>query len=575
MNNHWSDDDEEGVDDGVNEYELQKLQVQYRRLCSDKHAYTKNSQSIIRKQNALIESLQAENGETQTDLDHTDSVQNRNKDAEVTDKLEELLGKNDEHLEEIIEERERINELDEQIRLCEAEVRKQHKLIGGVDQSQAYETAIQKQVRVLENRLDQSQVNFGTQLSHNRDLRNQIDHLRAERNCFDNIHKKLTKELDDTKFEMSQVFEEATQAYEQRDEFQNKMLQMQERNQRDQTSHESEMKELERIISHDNKLKEFMNIKAQDRAEYKTEEANKKKRTGGNGDKSLDYDKQIIADYETAFRRIKEITREDDLNTIVNDFIKNEDDNFALFNYVNELSANNEVLSEQCDAIRQDILKFKEESIKLEGARKIKMQELEEKLQAVDKLTCTEEEQLQEIHNTLDEVKGGVRELFDRIECDEKPVQDLLGSIDGIRDNNIMVYLGLIEQRTNELVAIQHYLHAKNFESEERTVSPSTNKDVAQKLGTTEQAQTAPNPATADEFNIVPPSTVDELDDNPSSDEDDKPFTREEIKAKLSRQGHKKEAANQPNQQRVVNTAGATSHGTKTTRDGKKKKQSV
>ena len=57
------------------------------------------------------------------------------------------------------------------------------------------------------------------------------------------------------------------------------MVQMQERNQKNHAEHDCEMKELERVITHDNKLEEFMNIKSQDRAEYKSEEAAKKKKT--------------------------------------------------------------------------------------------------------------------------------------------------------------------------------------------------------------------------------------------------------------------------------------------------------
>ena len=61
-----------------------------------------------------------------------------------------------------------------------------------------------------------------------------------------------------------------------RDEAQNKMLALKERSDKDMAQQEIEMKELQRIIQHDNKLKEFMGIKIHDRADLKEEEQAKK-----------------------------------------------------------------------------------------------------------------------------------------------------------------------------------------------------------------------------------------------------------------------------------------------------------
>ncbi len=49
-----------------------------------------------------------------------------------------------------------------------------------------------------------------------------------------------------------------------------------ERNEKDEQTHNTEMKELQRIISHDDRIKEFMMIKGSDRAELKAEEAQKR-----------------------------------------------------------------------------------------------------------------------------------------------------------------------------------------------------------------------------------------------------------------------------------------------------------
>ena len=52
---------------------------------------------------------------------------------------------------------------------------------------------IQKQIRILENRLDKALVKFNEALAHNKRLRENIDNLRRERLVFDQIYKKLEK----------------------------------------------------------------------------------------------------------------------------------------------------------------------------------------------------------------------------------------------------------------------------------------------------------------------------------------------------------------------------------------------
>ena len=59
-------------------------------------------------------------------------------------------------------------------------------------------------------------MHFNKQLANNRDLRDDIDHMRRERAVFENLYKKLAKELENSKKEMSEVIESSTQAFEQR-----------------------------------------------------------------------------------------------------------------------------------------------------------------------------------------------------------------------------------------------------------------------------------------------------------------------------------------------------------------------
>lgn len=58
------------------------------------------------------------------------------------------------------------------------------------------------------------------------------------------------------------------------------MTALRERSEKDQMNYNLEVKELKRIIDHEQNLKEFMNVKAQDRTEQKAIEAAKRKKRG-------------------------------------------------------------------------------------------------------------------------------------------------------------------------------------------------------------------------------------------------------------------------------------------------------
>ena len=51
--------------------------------------------------------------------------------------------------------------------------------------------------------------------------------------------------------------------------------------------------------------------------------------------------------------------------------------------------------------------------------------------------------------------------IFSKMECDHSVIEDSLGSSTGISENNVMTYLGLVEQKTNELLTIQAFLNSK------------------------------------------------------------------------------------------------------------------
>jgi len=89
--------------------------------------------------------------------------------------------------------------------------------MGGINASRENSSALDKQIRILENRLEKANQKFNESIANNKKLREEIDNLRRERVIFDNIYQKLEKELHDRRKEMADIIETANSAYEDRD----------------------------------------------------------------------------------------------------------------------------------------------------------------------------------------------------------------------------------------------------------------------------------------------------------------------------------------------------------------------
>jgi len=55
----------------------------------------------------------------------------------------------------------------------------------------------------------------------------------------------------------------------------------------------------------------------------------------------------------------------------------------------------------------------------------------------------------------------GIDSLFKKIGCDRRQIDHLLRSHEGVTEDNMLKYLGIIEERTNELLTAQATINAK------------------------------------------------------------------------------------------------------------------
>eukprot|EP00759_Apiculatamorpha_spiralis_P007849 PhF_6_TR14943/c0_g1_i1/m.23432 len=312
-----------------------------------------------------------------------------------------------------------------------------------------------KQMKVLENRLDMSLVQFNAALKVNKELREEIDTLRREREVFDNIYQKLERELQEKKKEMAFIIEVSNIAYEERDNAMSELAQLKTYAQEELKSYEDTFKELDQLLEEDRKMKETIKARISEREkkdkEAKAELARKKPTTQEHKiEVSQPSEQQTIAMYEDAFKKITAATEIPNLQMLVAKFLHSEDDNFSLFNYVNELHNEVEKLEGQNAELQNEIEKLTQGS-EVDQQRKKQLRGLEERLRSEDE-KCAKFEQLAgRCEGILREVVSIVDQMFTRLDCDEQKIVEAQG-IAELTIENILLYLASIEVRADDFL---------------------------------------------------------------------------------------------------------------------------
>uniref|UniRef100_A0A0G4G626 ODAD1 central coiled coil region domain-containing protein n=1 Tax=Chromera velia CCMP2878 TaxID=1169474 RepID=A0A0G4G626_9ALVE len=507
------------------------IQRKFRVMDRDGKAHGDEAQSQIRKQRAAIEKLTRENRKIKGDVNNARATFSANQNAQLGDRMTRLKEDLNETDRMVRIERENKKELEAKLSTLEERLGKcREKLgsMGGVNAAKETDESVAKQIRVLENRLDKALQKFNEAVARNKELRDQIDSLRRERVVFDNIYRKLERDLDDKKKQMADIIETANNAYAARDTAQTQMAALKAQADKEHAEFEREWRELGRLIESDRRIKEAMKQREKAREEEEKrgefsmeEEARLKKKGTKTGWNVLKDKGQIraslekIAAYEESFAKIQAATGISDIDELVSTFISAEDQNFSLFSYANELSAEIESLEAQIAELKVEIERYKSQGPSSDPTKQKAMAELEERWASLDKKAERYEQRYQTAMKTVRALMTGVQSIFTRLECNTPEVQEMLGG-QGIAESNLMSYLGIIEQRTNEILNLYRAMQ------EERDLPAEGGAQIPPKR---------PQPV-ALSYDVKIPSTVEDHSEEDASDEEDdaKPLTREELR---------------------------------------------
>lgn len=222
------------------------------------------------------------------------------------------------------------------------------------------------------------------------------------------------------------------------------------------------------------------------------------------------------------------------IDTLVKNFIKAEENNFALFRFVNDLSNEIELLEQQIQDMKDELRKFQEKGLTGDNSKLNELKILEEKLSKTELTAEKYELDYQSALKKVNSMKGIIKSIFILLECNKGEEHiDLLGS-QGVTESNMMIYLGIIEQRVTELLyayALTQQEKAKrekgSLEQDDAYVEAIDNPMFLMQVGPSTDVMYGPT-------RIEIPSNGEDNDDDAMSDvTNEKPLGIEEFKQRV------------------------------------------
>ncbi|CAG9861367.1 unnamed protein product [Phyllotreta striolata] len=417
------------------------------------------------KQKRVLDIFRDEQLELLTDLRVATAGARVFEDDKNCDKIKDLLDECDEFDEEIKHQEFHLEEIEGQMTL------NKKKLVDlsakQVTDEKYYQRVVQgdKTVHKLENQLEVQVKKFCHISADNIDLREEIRYLLHERKEFNKLWDKLIENLCSGRKFMFELIEQATIAYDQREDWVNQLQLLRQKAHHDLINHINEIKTMQKKIDDDVKLQEFFSVKNQKRLMRDLEEKEKKKRriNRENMEKRLERYLQILL-------AVKEFANEDRVQIIANNFIAQEEENFAMFKCINSLNGDMESITDRLANLQMQIDAQQELNEVRRKQQGVKLENLQAEYKRVKEIAENKKEELRVVNDTLKDILSSINALFKMFGCKSDPIVRLLGHNQSINNYNALLYLEILERNIVEAMVGNFY--------KERIIEEKTSRDV-------------------------------------------------------------------------------------------------
>ncbi|XP_068450989.1 coiled-coil domain-containing protein 63-like [Clinocottus analis] len=322
--------------------------------------------------------------------------------------------------------------------VLKSKIQEKFKVPGGILAEQGKHRRDIQHIHILENQLNENTVRFDELMCSNMEDRKEIAHLLHQRGLFSNIQEKVNKQLATQKSITEKLEERVALFSKQRSEAQARMQEMRKRTQVETAKFLKRRAHLKTLITHETKLQTFMETKLQDIVIFEEDEESKNRK------KQQQFENAVkkLEMYVQGHKTLLDTTGESDLRHIGLTFSQNEQKNFSYLRYVNELHNRRNMLRNQTETLKRDILSQEEENRGRDEQRNSHGQDLDLKLASSSRLSASLQQQRSEVQASLDRLVAGISGLF----------HDIMEEAVVVNFDNIVHLTGVLEERIVDLV---------------------------------------------------------------------------------------------------------------------------
>ena len=178
-------------------------------------------------------------------------------------------------------------------------------------------------------------------------------------------------------------------------------------------------------------------------------------------DMEIDLDQRSV-NFQEIVDQLKEATGIQDMEVLHQKFVKAEEQNFSMYNFVNELHAEDEALDTEIEKLREYT-----NIEKGDPARWKQLKDLEEELSKAEVLAETLNESTVQAKRRIEDLQVIISDIFNKIGCSVEEVTEMNGSPE-CTESTMMLFLGMIEERANEILAAYNIAKASEVRSKAR-----------------------------------------------------------------------------------------------------------
>ena len=289
----------------------------------------------------------------------------------------------------------------------------------------------QQEIKLLENHLDKALVKFNDLQSGNKTLRKEIDVWRKQQRNQTRVNRVYQREISAQVEQVKKVNNSTYQGQRISEETNNQILALKQKHETDKLNFEDKIQTLQAKLRErddnehesqrtktgaEDKSKDFMTAEFSNPAALLKPRLAKWKANNQEKKSLMDMYIRNVKIIEDAFEQIKEQTGISSVEEIVTTFVKAEEQNYSLYNYVNMLNSDIDMIEEQNKSIEQEIKRHEQLSSMSEAEKATTRVNLQNEIDEMRAKNQGKEAQINTMETQMHEIKEHVQGMVDKFE---------------------------------------------------------------------------------------------------------------------------------------------------------------